>query len=319
VDRDGILDDVVYDKHGRLRFVEGYYLAPQSARDLAMKKYMGTHTTARDIANESFGDLYEQRNFQEKANVLSIWTRFFNSFMKSEPNLKEKDAINGMVRMRLRILMYPEFVKILCQMAKIKGVNTPDDVREAMKHSASKKMITMAARGAIKNAEIRGKFTPRLFAILNEIVGPLLAEARKDVMKQSKKQLIPRYKFVEGYKPKGHTDYWGKKNVPRGNERGFWGDLQTDKALAQNVGAKIQWYKSGNEPKTRAGWAPKKGETYYVQDAFEQPGLIGYGYNNLLEMPASASSSSSSSSRGAVKAEEEDDEEIRVGVENLFR
>jgi hypothetical protein len=78
VDGDNILDDVVRDAKGNLRYVEGYYLAPQSMRDLAVKKYYGTHTTAQDIAYEPFKDMYEQKIYETTGgSCLTIWNRFF--------------------------------------------------------------------------------------------------------------------------------------------------------------------------------------------------------------------------------------------------
>jgi hypothetical protein len=188
----------------------------------------------------------------------------------------DKDSLNGMIRMRLRVLMYPTFIMLLARLGQITGVDSKEAVKEAMKHKQSKKIITEVAHELVQNPN-QDNFMTNLCDILDDMYPDLVAQAKAEISKapSEAKRLNPKYKFVEDYFPQRHAAFWNNRQVPRED---FFGEGNMDNDLQTGVGETIDW-----NYKKPPVYAELPGDKYYVEDVLPGYKPLTHKYRGHVE------------------------------------
>jgi hypothetical protein len=188
--------------------------------------------------------------------------------------------------------MYPYFIMALAKIARMTGVNSKEDVKEACRKKKSKERLLAAARTVSMADETGRAFVqnvlfPRLTQKLR--ASYLAAKAQIEAAPEQQKLLNPRYAYAPQAIP-ARRDQKYSQGIYQNVSQGFWGDRNNELPLAvgeYDRGDFAPNYVEGSGYNAQNIHQLPRGQ-YYADDIFQPTAQPQWAYGNWGQGPAAA-------------------------------
>jgi hypothetical protein len=183
IDNDNILDNIVVDKNGILRYVEGYNVSDRNIPLYQLQQeYYSAKPSIDNRKNTNFNayksSLRDERGLQ---NLQDVWKFIFDRYMAYAEKEDVRTIIDypAMLKTRVRMYLYKLFQIYLFREVGIITNNTALNVAETkikdvMGSSRAKDEILKRCRTILTDEELKNGFIGKLFLIFDTKVSKLV-------------------------------------------------------------------------------------------------------------------------------------------------